>query len=192
MRIKKWILLTTFLLLFFLVLGALGVVKLNELSAKAGSAVAQCNVGVFYENGWGYTRSEEKAIDWYLKSAEQGNSLCQYNLARILAKKKEYVTAFSWYLKAAVQNHSLSQYAVGKMFSDGIGTNRDMDSAAKWMTQAARQGLPQAQGYLATMYAKGEGVSYDLNQASLWAEKAAKNGDRNAAELLKLINNYQP
>lgn len=191
MRIKKWVLPTTLLLLLFLVLGALAVVKLNEYAASAGSAVAQCNTGVFYENGWGHIKNGDTAIDWYLKSAEQGYPMCQYNLARMFAKKKEYTSAFLWFMKAAKQNHPLSQYAVGKMFSDGEGTNRDINSAANWMMRAAEQGLPMAQGNLAIMYAKGEGVPYDLNKASLWAERANKQGDQNSAELLKLINEYQ-
>lgn len=190
MKIKKW--LTIIAVIFALIVTlAWAVVKLNELSAEDGSAVAQCNVGVFYERGYFLFKSEEKAIYWYGKSAEQGYPLCQYSLARMLAKKNEYSAAFPWFLKAAKQNYPLSQYAIGRMYSEGKGVARDVKMAAYWMKKAADQNVTQAQLFLATMYAKGEGVPYDLDQAASLAARAAKLGDRDADELVELIKSYR-
>lgn len=186
MKIKKWLI--SIAVVFALAVAlAWAVVKLNVLSAEDGSAAAQCNAGVFYENGWFLFKSDEKAIYWYGKSAAQGYPMCQYNLARMLAKKNEYSSAFSWFLKAAKQNHPMSQYALGRMYSDGQGVPRDVKIAAYWMKKAAEQDITQAQLFLATMYAKGEGVPFDLDQAASLAARAAKLGDSDAVELVELL-----
>ena len=49
--------------------------KLQELeeAAKEGFARAQFNLAVCYEQGKWVEQDMEKAIEWYKKSAEQGN-----------------------------------------------------------------------------------------------------------------------
>jgi hypothetical protein len=74
-----------------------------------GYARAQSNVGVFYQNGR-LKKDDSKAVDWYLKAAEQGNAVAQYNLAvcyeRGEGTEPDEAMAAQWYRKAADQGHA--------------------------------------------------------------------------------------
>ena len=45
--------------------------------AKMGNATAQYYLGKMYEDGLGVSRDYVKAVEWYRKSAEQGNAAAQ-------------------------------------------------------------------------------------------------------------------
>lgn len=76
-------------------------------SAQRGDNVAQYQAGVIFERGMGVERNQEKAAEWYEKSAWQGNVDAQYNLAlmyisgRGVAQNEE--RAMIWLAKAARQ-----------------------------------------------------------------------------------------
>ena len=53
--------------------------------AKAGNAEAQCIVGLLYQMGLGVEVDNDKAVYWYERSAAQGYSVANNNLAGILA-----------------------------------------------------------------------------------------------------------
>lgn len=49
--------------------------------AEQGSAYAQFNLGVLYDQGRGVPQSDSLAMEWYRKAAEQGLPQAQVNLA---------------------------------------------------------------------------------------------------------------
>lgn len=51
--------------------------------AYEGDAEAQFNLGKIYANGKDVGQNYTKAVDWYLKSADQDHSMAQYNLGLI-------------------------------------------------------------------------------------------------------------
>jgi len=56
----------------------------SKLAAEQGYALAQNNLGVFYENGrGGLAKDEREAARLFRLSAEQGNELAKQNLARL-------------------------------------------------------------------------------------------------------------
>ncbi|KAI9207351.1 Sel1 repeat family protein [Polychytrium aggregatum] len=64
-------------------------------------------VGACYGNGWGVTKDETKAAEWYRKSAEQGNQHGQVRLGNCfrngLGVAKDIDTAVLWYHRSADQ-----------------------------------------------------------------------------------------
>ena len=48
--------------------------------AEQGNAIAQCNLGVMYDNGKGVEKNLTEAMKWYRKAAEQGNENALNNL----------------------------------------------------------------------------------------------------------------
>ncbi|MDA9060739.1 sel1 repeat family protein, partial [Planktomarina temperata] len=48
--------------------------------AEAGNVVAQYNLGVMYDNGYGVPQDYAEAVKWYRLAAEQGYDSAQYNL----------------------------------------------------------------------------------------------------------------
>jgi uncharacterized protein len=63
-----------------------------------------------------------KAFEWYVKAAVQGNANAQFNLGAVA---KDEMKACEWYLKAADQGNANAQYNLGRMFSNGVGIEKD-------------------------------------------------------------------
>lgn len=54
-----------------------------KMAAEQGSARAQHNLALMYENGYGVTRNLREAAKWYRMAADQGNAGSQNNLAAL-------------------------------------------------------------------------------------------------------------
>lgn len=66
--------------------------------AEQGDAKSQNVVGTYYETGNGFLKDYDKAIYWYTKAAEQGNTNAQYHLAVIYNKvKNDVMKSYMWF-----------------------------------------------------------------------------------------------
>jgi TPR repeat protein len=160
-----------------------------KAKAESGDAQDQC---VLAENldpelpdiGTPAAKDLNKAIDWYLKSANQGNVEAQYNLGCIYFNGKyvpeDDAKALKWFRKAAEQGHASAEYNLGSMYANGKGVEKDSVEAAKWCRKAAEQGNVYAQKVLAGMYYNGRGVLVDYVQAVKWNTLASAQGNEEA------------
>jgi hypothetical protein len=75
--------------------------------AEQGSAYAQFNLGVLYDNGQGVPQDDALAMQWYQKAAEQGLSQAQVNLAIMYREGQglppDPVRAYFWFALAESQ-----------------------------------------------------------------------------------------
>ena len=82
----------------------------------------------------------EQGLKVCTKSAEQGNSWGQYNLALMYDQgqgvTQDYKQAVYWYTKAAEQGDAEAQYNLGLMYVKGEGVPQDY----AWFNVAAAQG----------------------------------------------------
>ncbi len=87
-----------------------GVEKRLLQAAEAGDALAQCNLGILYDNGLddnGYVveGSRPEAVRWLLAAAEQGLPRAQVKLAEVYADGPDisgsHAIACGWFLVAA-------------------------------------------------------------------------------------------
>ena len=70
----------------------------NADKAERGDPKAQNVMGTYYESGNGVEKDYDKAIYWYTKSAEQGNTNAQYHLGVLYNKAKENpLRAYFWF-----------------------------------------------------------------------------------------------
>jgi eukaryotic-like serine/threonine-protein kinase len=159
--------------------------SLNDIIAAAnrGDAAAQNALGVKYVAGEdGLPRDDQKAVDWYQKSAQQGFPKGQTNLGDMYLSgrgglDKDSVEALSWYLKAADHNFPDAQYRLGYLYEKGIGAAQDVPRAVKLYRSAASEGYPDAQNLLGILLATGgDGVPQDDAEAVVWYRKAADQG----------------
>lgn len=168
--------------------------RADELSdlrdeAKSGDAIAQYNLGVFYDNkegkGRGKARDSQQAMSWYTKAAEQGHANAQFNLGRMYVTGKgvtqDAELGVSWQLKAAEQGLASAQFVIGKRYFSGAGLAQDYQLALEMFSGAANQGFVSAQNQLGAMLFKGEGVPQDLVQAHMWFNIASTSGDGSSA-----------
>ncbi len=127
------------------------------------------------------TNDYDKAVEWYRKSAEQGNSDGQWRLGNCYAfgrgVDKDYGKAAEWYRKSAEQGNSKAQWRLGVCYYNGLGVDKDYGKAAEWYRKSAEQGDSKAQWRLGVCYAFGRGVDEDYGKAVEWFKKAAEQGD---------------
>lgn len=72
-----------------------------------------------------YENNSLNAVEWYLKLANQGHVVAQYNLGVCyqngIGKEKNFTKAFFWFLKAAHQGYAQAQYNVALYYENGVG-----------------------------------------------------------------------
>lgn len=123
------------------------------------------------------------AMEWFTKSAEQGDAIPQYYLGVYLfngtgvGSDEREAEALKWFTKAAEQGHAVAQVFLGVAYYKGNGVDRDKKEAVKWFTKSAEQGDAEAQGWLARCYKKGMGVEKDEKEAVKWDTRRAEQGD---------------
>lgn len=124
------------------------VASTNPEAAKRGDAVAQNNLGVCYENGYGVPQSLAEAVKWYRKSAEQGYADAQFSLGVCYANgdgvSQSWTEAVKWYRKSAEQGEALAQVNLGRCYANGYGVSQSWAEAAEWYRKAAEQGHEDA------------------------------------------------
>lgn len=111
------------------------------VEAEAGDAVAQFDLAVLYDQGYGVPQDYAQAIVWYRKSAIQGNANAQTNLCEMYGDghgvSKDYAKAIYWCRKAAKQGSAAAQYSLGASYYQGFGVPQDYEEAYFWLDLAA-------------------------------------------------------
>lgn len=78
---------------------------LGGCSAQAGHVIAQYNVGVFYDKGYGVAQDYKAAMEWWKKAAEAGSASAMSNIGWLYYNgygvAQDYEAAMEWYQKAA-------------------------------------------------------------------------------------------
>ena len=72
-----------------------------EHLAQQGRAESQYMLGICYFNGEGVEQNYDKAVEWYTKSAEQGDCWAQYRLGEYYEQGQNLSKATDWYSKSA-------------------------------------------------------------------------------------------
>ena len=91
-----------------------------------------------------------------------------------------YPEALRYFRECAEQGYAKAQGALGAMYAQGRGVERDDATAVEWFRRAAEQGDAKAQTALGIMYAEGRGVERDDAKAVEWCRRAAEQGDAKA------------
>jgi TPR repeat protein len=120
------------------------------------SPIAQRNLGIIYREGRGVPTSDEKAVLWFTKSANQGDLLSMTRLGFLhfygKGTTQSFEQALTWYRKAAERGHGPAQFNLASMYRKGQGTDANEEEAINWYRKAASNGMnAQAQKVLAWM-----------------------------------------
>jgi TPR repeat protein len=106
--------------------------------------MAQCNLGVLFEEGQGVVQSDVEAVRWYRLSAEQGNAGGQNNLARMYEHGRgvaqDIGASLMWYRRAADQGNGQAQASLGRLYYEGKGVRQDDVAAHLWSSLSAARG----------------------------------------------------
>jgi len=154
--------------------------RLYLRAAKGGHAAAQVIVAI----GLRYASADKEAVEWFRKSAEQGNALGQLGLSTMYALgegglKQDFAEARKWVTRAADQGNKQAigimadAYINGKL---GIDENaRNSPDALAWIKRAADVDDVPALKALAGAYRSGQyGLAADPKQADALDAKVRK------------------
>jgi TPR repeat protein len=89
----------------------------------------------------GGQEQEKSALDYIIKSAEQGEATAQFNLGVAYDNgqgvPQDYAEAVRWYRLAAEQGEATAQRNLGSIYYTGQGVPQDYVQAHMWLNLAA-------------------------------------------------------
>ena len=119
---------------------------------------AQYMIGLCYYYGNGTDVDKTKSVEWYTKSADQGNSAATLNLGFCYEEgfgvTKDLTKTFELYKQSALLGHSMGMFNLGMFYGNGQGVAKDVNKSREWYTKAAAQGNESAQASLNKLKAK--------------------------------------
>ncbi|CAO3592010.1 unnamed protein product [Absidia cylindrospora] len=143
--------------------------------ADAKDRYCQYILGHLYLKGRGTTANAQEAIRWLELSAHQGFTEAMEELATVYLRGvgnvgKDYAKAHTICLLGMENNVVFCQAALGDIYRQGWGVERDYHKAFQFYQTAASHGdpYPYAQHMLGEMFLNGEGVPQDLAVAKEW------------------------
>ncbi len=89
---------------------------------------------------------------------------------------------------AAEQNDPAAIFEIARRYTNGIGTEKNLEKAAVWYKQAANLGYVPAQYLIGNFNEKGIGIPKDRTMPEAWYEQAAENGHVVAMHNLAVMN----
>ena len=144
--------------------------------------------GKMYCYGLGTKQDYEKAFEWFLKSAQEGNKFAQYSLANLYyygnGVEKDLSQAFLWYRKSASQGQPYASYAVAQMYKNGEYVQKDESTAQQYYKRALsgflkiendEQADDNLYYKLGSMFKNGLGTEIDIPKAIEYFEKSTEN-----------------
>jgi len=151
---------------------------LYQKAADQGNTSALLNLGVAYYQGDGVPRNLAKAIDLLEKiPIDQLPAAGRYLGDIYLSQdKSNYQKAIEVYRQAAEAGDLAAYSALGDMYFNGVGVDRDFDQSMKYYNYAASQGYGAAQYALGIIYANGNGVARNPVLAHAWFSWAMNQG----------------
>lgn len=154
-------------------------------------AVAQFQIGRMCLGGQGVPENHGEAAQWLRKAAEQNHATAQVMLGILCMGgtrqfKSDYAEGFKWLRKAgegggffSFLELAVAGNALGRIYEEGIGVEKNYKRAANWYKKAAGRGSVEAQRALGICYAEGKGVEQDDKKAHEFLKEAASLGGTN-------------
>ncbi|XP_057828091.2 ERAD-associated E3 ubiquitin-protein ligase component HRD3A [Cryptomeria japonica] len=170
--------------------------QIIEYQAQKGNAMAMYRLGIFYYFGLrGVRRDHAKALIWFHRAVEKGDSHSMEFLGEIYARgsgvERNYTKALEW-LKAASRQKWFSAYnGIGYLYVKGQGVDsKNFTKAKEYFKKAAEHDDPNGHYSLGVLYLKGMGVKKDVKLACRHFITAANTGQPKAFyQLGKMFHN---
>lgn len=131
-----------------------------EKADARGSANASLQLGLLYENGQIVKQNTEKAMEYYLKSADMGNVTAQCLLGLRYTTGKDGIEqdqrkALEFFRRAAERGDDASQFYLGVRYILGDGGVKDPARGFEWLQKCIAQNGKAAENAKATLAKMG-------------------------------------
>lgn len=148
-------------------------------AAKGGDPVAQNIVGAAYNDGHGVDKDIGMSINWFKKSADQGNVKALYNLGlayRNDVTPPDFANAISYFEQAMRDDYASAFTQRGEMYMLGQGSDALPDRARIVLNRAAELDDADGIAMLADLFRTGQGGEEDVDMARHLYSRAAALG----------------
>ena len=149
------------------------------------------DLGDIYRIGLGVSVDNQKAFNYYLKSAENNNPIgllsVGYCYENGIGIKKDEKEAVEYYRESSQRGNANALRNLGLCYKYGIGVNINNKKSINYFKEAAEMGHTVSQYNLAWIYHKGEGVDTDIDLALQWYKKCVDKGVPGVKKLIKEI-----
>ena len=164
----------------------------QEMAAKGGHVDSQFALGLYYLNN----KQADKAVEWFKKSAAQGNVGAIYYYGYLLFNgmgiAQDKANGIKYLALASKKGFPTADYQLGVIYRDGNGVEKSAEKAFEYMKKAALKGNADAKWNLSTMYLNGEGTAVDYYFAAQWLAEVALSTHKNEANALLQEDNEGP
>lgn len=145
-------------------------------AAEKGDKLAQYWLGKCYSKGRGVSIDNQKAFEWYYKSAIQGLDSAQVELSKCYwngeGVKQNFGEAVKWINQAIEKDNADAYNYLGKYYNYGDGVELDSIKALELYKKSAEKGSYHGMVSLGYAYLYGRGIEADTIKAKQWFEKA--------------------
>ena len=152
--------------------------------------MAQNNLGICYEQGYGVEQSHTEAVKWYRKAAEQGYAMAQLSLGESYYNgegvEEDRTEAVKWFRKAAEQGNELAKKNLAFCYENEQGMERSYSEGGKPNLMAANPKSAEEQYIMGKKYEDQQSYS----EAARWYRKAAEQGHAKAQYKLAVYYSF--
>jgi len=129
----------------------------------------------------------DQAMNAYDAAVKGGYAAAKVNFGMLMGRLGDEQAEFRLYTEAAMSGNRLAAYNLGVAYSDGLGTQPDVQKALTWFEKAAAEGDDTAAFNIGAIYDEGQLVPQDDQTAIAWYDLAAKRGNTDAMINLGLM-----
>ena len=122
--------------------------------AESGDSQAQYRLGVMLYNGKGVEKNQEKAVEWWLKSAKNDFAPALYAVSLIMysygigVEQPDDKKAYKLMSKSEKQGFAPAKIRLAIMYYNGKGVDKNRKKASELMSEVANQGRHFVQQWL--------------------------------------------
>lgn len=140
--------------------------------AEQGYSLAQKSLADMYFKGEGTEKDFSKALEWYEKSAEQGNDNTRLDIINIYYDNELFFKLNNfpvWLNEPHLLETAKANFLLGYIYFTGTDIEQNFSKALLFWQKAAIMGDAKSQFCLSCMYRDGIGVENDIEKAKeLW------------------------
>lgn len=159
--------------------------RLFRLAAEKGNEAAQQRLDIFDAQG----DDDSVVIEWYLPSAEEGDTEAQYNLGfmyetgwGVQVNEKE---AIRWYREAAEMQHDIAQLRLGMMLIVGVDGKQSIDEGLALLRRSAENGNRVAEALVQDLFDAGDVSTDDAVRIVAGIRRVLDEGEKHTLDTLR-------
>lgn len=149
-----------------------------QKAAEGGVVPAMAACGnLYFKGGGGIEKNAEKAIQWFKKAADFGNTAAMNNIGYIYGTLENYEEALTWYEKSAALDNVTAMLNLSSVYKNQFQNKK---IAAQWLKKAESLKDTDSIREVAGFYAADAENDRQINKAIKLYQKAIALGDVDA------------